>query len=203
MSVSTRCRRVLNMRTWVRKLRQTKGIWRCGIGLIIAGSVVTACGDPGADVSSNAGAEYQGGVAAGNEGTLNELVERQPAPEVTGAGNDAPVEPASPCLTQGADRLQVAPIHAVGTEPFWAARVEGRCITYSNPENQQGIRVWTRYSERRNGRSVWVGQLGGKSFEMRVRPEADCSDGMSDKRYPMAVVLIVNGENRVGCAEPL
>ena len=174
-----------------------------GIGLIIAGSLVAACGGPGADASSNTPAEFEEEVAAGNEGALNEQVAPQPAPEVTSASNDAPVEPANPCMTQGADRLEVAPIRAVGTEPFWGARVEGRCVTYSNPENQQGVRVWPRYSKGENGRSQWVGQLDGKNFEMRVRPEANCSDGMSDKRYPMAVELMVNGENRNGCAEPL
>ena len=102
---------------------------------------------------------------------------------------------------QGPDRLQVAAIRAVGTEPFWGALVEGRCVTYSTPENQQGVRIWTRYSEA-NGRRAWVGQLDGNRFEMRVRPEAGCSDGMSDKRYPLAVELTVNGEQRIGCAEP-
>jgi uncharacterized membrane protein len=104
---------------------------------------------------------------------------------------------------QGADRLEVAPIRAVGTEPFWGARVEGRCVTYSTPENQQGVRVWTRYSAEPKGGGTWVGQLEGKKFEMRARPQAGCSDGMSDERYPLAVELAVNGEQRKGCAEPL
>ena len=53
---------------------------------------------------------------------------------------------------------------------------------------------------------IWVGALGGSSFELRTRPAASvaagCSDGMSDKRYPFAVTLTVNGEQRRGCAEP-
>ena len=122
---------------------------------------------------------------------------------VTNAGDVAKAGPANPCLMQGADGLQVAPIRAVGTEPFWGARVEGRCVTYSTPDDQQGVRVWARYSEAANGSGAWVGQLGGRKFEMRVRPQAGCSDGMSDKRYPMAVELAVNGEKRAGCAEPI
>lgn len=173
------------------------------IGLIIAGSAMAACGGPGADDLSNAGAESPKEVAAGNEGDLNEQLPPQPAPEVGNTGDKAQAGSANPCLMQGADRLQVAPIRAVGTEPFWSARVEGRCVTYSTPEDPQGVRVWTRYSEAGNGRSAWAGQLGGKEFEMRVRPEAGCSDGMSDKIYPMAVELEVNGEKREGCAEPL
>ncbi len=134
---------------------------------------------------------------------LNEPVELQPAPEITNAASNLQGQSAHPCLMQGADRLQVAPLRAVGTEPFWGARVEGRCVTYSNPDNQQGVRVWTRYTEAGEGRGTWVGQLGGKKFEMRVQPEPNCSDGMSDKSYPMAAELWVNGESYKGCAEPL
>ena len=106
-------------------------------------------------------------------------------------------------MMQGNDRLQIPPIRAVGTEPFWGARVEGRCVTYSTPDNQQGVRVWTQYAAANGGRGTWTGQLDGKKFEMIVRPDAVCSDGMSDKRYPIAVELAVGGEQRTGCAEPL
>jgi uncharacterized membrane protein len=173
------------------------------ISLIIAGSALTACGGPGADAESNAGSDSPKEVAVANESNPPEQLPPPPALEITNAGDHVQAAPANPCLMQGADRLQVAPFRAVGTEPFWGARVEGRCVTYSTPDDQQGVRVWTRYSDKGNGGGAWVGQLGGKKFEMRVRPEAGCSDGMSDKRYPMAVDLAVNSEKRVGCAEPL
>ena len=173
-----------------------------GIGLIVAGSLVAACGGPGIDASSNSEAESHD-VAAQNQPIMNGQVEVQQTPVVANTGDNVQAESVSPCLMQGADRLHVAALRAVGTEPFWGARVEGRCVTYSTPENQQGVRVWTRYSSERNGRGAWVGQLDGKKFEMRVRPEAGCSDGMSDKRYPIAVELTVMGESRKGCAEPL
>lgn len=119
-----------------------------------------------------------------------------------------PIAPAKPvadsaCFEQGGQRLTVKPLRALGTEPFWSARIEGRCVTYSHPEDQQGTRVWTRYSPGSNGVGTWAGALGGRQFELRARPEADCSDGMSDRRYPMAVELIVQGERRLGCAEPV
>jgi uncharacterized membrane protein len=173
-----------------------------GIGLIVAGSLVAACGGPGTDASSNSEAESRE-VVGQDQPIINGQVEPRQAPEVANTGDNVQAESASPCLMQGADRLQVVPLRAVGTEPFWGARVEGRCVTYITPENQQGVRIWTRYFNEGNGRSAWVGQLGGKKFEMRVRPEASCSDGMSDKRYPIAVELTVMGESRKGCAEPL
>ncbi len=120
---------------------------------------------------------------------------------------DAPPAPAapasgSPCLTQDGEAVPANAIRAVGTEPFWAVRVEGRCVTYSHPEDQTGTRVWTKFSGTAENGS-WTGSLNGRPFVMRTRPQAGCSDGMSDKRYPIAVSLIVGGEERSGCAEPL
>ena len=119
----------------------------------------------------------------------------------------APVQPSgnagggSACLTQDGGRVPENAIVAIGTEPFWGARVEGRCVTYSHPEDQEGTRVWTKFSgTAENGR--WAGALGGQPFVMVTRPQPGCSDGMSDNRYPIAVTLTVGGEQRTGCAEP-
>ena len=110
-------------------------------------------------------------------------------------------QPVSPCLVQDGRSLEVQALRAVGTEPFWAARIEGRCITYSHPEDQQGTRVWTRYTETPQG-GLWSGALGGRRFELRTRAQPACSDGMSDTTYPLAVDLTVLGERRQGCAAP-
>lgn len=108
----------------------------------------------------------------------------------------------SPCLIQDGQQLSVQPLRAIGTEPFWAARIEGRCVTYSHPEDQQGTRVWARFTTTPNG-GVWTGALGGRQFVLRTRAAPGCSDGMSDKIYPVSVDLLVNGEQRKGCAEPV
>jgi uncharacterized membrane protein len=114
----------------------------------------------------------------------------------------APAPDVGACLMQGDERLDVTPLRAVGTEPFWGARIEGRCVTYSHPDDQDGTRVWTRYTPRPDG-GTWSGALGGRRFELRTRARPGCSDGMSDRRYPIAVELVVHGERRTGCAEPL
>lgn len=93
-------------------------------------------------------------------------------------------------------------LRALGTEPFWAARIQGRCVTYSHPEDQGGTRVWTKFLG--NALSgTWSGSLDGKPFILRTRTDRACSDGMSDRVYPIAVALTVSGEERSGCAEPL
>lgn len=120
----------------------------------------------------------------------------QPAPP---AGN---VVQGNACLVQDGTALSVVPLRAVGTEPFWGARVDGRCVTYSHIDDQQGTRVWTQYRQV-GAESIWAGTLREKPFELRVRSMPGCSDGMSDKLYPLAVTFQVDGEQRTGCAEPL
>ena len=111
-------------------------------------------------------------------------------------------QPASACLTQDGKPIPANRIRAIGTEPFWGARIEGRCVTYSHPEDQKGTRVWTRFNGSTTNGS-WTGALGGSPFVLRTRPQPGCSDGMSDNRYPIAVTLTVGGEQRTGCALPL
>jgi uncharacterized membrane protein len=107
----------------------------------------------------------------------------------------------SPCLMQGEEQLANPPLRAIGTEPFWGARIEGRCVTYSHPDDPDGTRVWTLYSAGALGGGRWSGALGGRPFELEIRHAPGCSDGMSDRRYEFAATLDVQGERRGGCAE--
>lgn len=135
----------------------------------------------------------------------NDLTNHAAAPrplQPDAKGTASPHRPISPCLMQDGERLASRPLRALGTEPFWAVRIEGRCVTYSHPEDQAGTRVWTRYAPTTDG-GLWRGSLGGRPFELRTRSAPGCSDGMSDRSYPVGVELLVNGEKRNGCAEPL
>ncbi|HYI41824.1 MAG TPA: hypothetical protein VE053_16065 [Allosphingosinicella sp.] len=108
---------------------------------------------------------------------------------------------ANPCFVQDGKPVRAAAVRALGTEPFWNARVEGRCVTYSTPEDQKGTRIWTRFTPGPGG-GTWSGTVSGGRFELKIRPQRDCSDGMSDRRYPLAAELVVGGERRHGCAAP-
>lgn len=128
------------------------------------------------------------------------------APPPEPSPSPPPDEPAAGAASAGACRMQDGkviqphPIKAVGTEPFWAARVEGRCVTYLTPEDQKGTRIWTKFTGSRE-QGVWTGFHANQRFVLTTRPQAGCSDGMSDRRYPLAVSLTVAGEQRTGCAE--
>jgi len=169
-------------------------------GLIAAMVLLAGCGQ-----QREGAPPRQSETAAPTSGQSNGLSLDAPTLPAPTENKSAEVDAAAanPCLMQGDVRITAGPLGAVGTEPFWAARVEGRCVTYSTPDDQQGVRVWTRYEEGPNGTRSWTGQLDGKPFAMVSRPEPGCSDGMSDKRYPLAVELSVDGEHRKGCGRPL
>jgi uncharacterized membrane protein len=129
------------------------------------------------------------------------------APYAQPSGNKANAsQPAAPkesaCRVQDNAVLSNGPLKVVGTEPFWGARIDGRCVTYSTPENQGGTRIWTRYTAGSDGGS-WVGAYQGKPFELKTHNVESCSDGMSDTVYPIEAVLKVSGEDLRGCAQPL
>ena len=152
-------------------------------------------------VSASYGAQVSGPHPA-PPGNLAQAFVRACAKETAKPAPLPTPQPAGACLTQDGKPVARNRIRAIGTEPFWGARIEGRCVTYSHPEDQHGTRVWTKFSGTTASGS-WTGSLGGHPFVLRTRPQADCSDGMSDKRYPIAVTLTVGGEQRMGCAEPL
>ncbi len=148
------------------------------------------------DAPADGDAIRQNAKSAGKE-----PVAPQPIAAVEKDLPQSPADGGDPCMTQDGRPLRVAPLRATGTEPFWSARVQGRCVTYSNPEDQGGTRIWTRHRSARAGGS-WSGVLAGRRFELRVRPDPGCSDGMSDRQYPLAADLRLGDERRSGCAEP-
>jgi len=97
-------------------------------------------------------------------------------------------------------------IVALGNEPFWNVRVTAREILYTDPERLDGYRFppvdavedgGTRvYRTRRN---VPTGEAGPRTLELRIQT-GTCSDGMSDRVYPMTAALKIGDETRTGCA---
>ena len=134
-----------------------------------------------------------------NGAKVNDWVVVEEPPPAEPAPSTPP--PVSACLMQDGERLTITPVKAIGTEPFWGAKIEGRCVTYSTPEDQAGTRIWTHFNPGPDG-GVWIGTFQGKPFKLITRLKPDCSDGMSDRVYPQEVMLTVGGEERRGCAAP-
>lgn len=90
---------------------------------------------------------------------------------------------------------------AIGTEPFWSARVEGARLTYSTPDDPAG----TVITVTRRGEGVaatYSGALADQPFALEIAP-GPCSDGMSDHVYPLHAVRTIGADRKDGCAAPL
>ena len=85
-----------------------------------------------------------------------------------------------------------------GTEPFWGGSVTGTALTYTTPEKPAGTAIAVTRFAGNNG-LAFSGTLDGAVFDMAVT-EAPCSDGMSDRSYPLTVSLQIGAEKRSGCA---
>lgn len=93
-------------------------------------------------------------------------------------------------------------VRFAGTEPFWSGEANGERLIYRTPENQQGETVPVLRFAGRGGLS-FSGMLKAGAMTLAVSP-GDCSDGMSDRRYPFAATMVIalptGSETRQGCA---
>lgn len=89
-------------------------------------------------------------------------------------------------------------IRLTGTEPFWGGEIAGGTMTYTTPDNQSGTQVPVERFAGFNG-LAFSGEMDGATFDLTITP-AECSDGMSDRTYPYAATLMVDGGQRSGCA---
>jgi uncharacterized membrane protein len=155
-------------------------------------AMMAACADTGSKADENAQSAEKASLRTPRIGH-REVTEEPPpsAPPIVAAGG---------CRTQDGGELPRTRLRAVGTEPFWGAEVDGRCVNYTTPENQVGTRVWTHYDASANR---WEGALDTRSFKLTIKTHEGCSDGMSDRSYPLVAIVEVGGEERRGCAEIL
>ncbi len=109
------------------------------------------------------------------------------------SGNDA-IDP------EGKTFDAVAPDEIVtltGTEPFWNARIASGSATWTTPDNPDGTAFPVSRFAGNNGLG-FSGTLDGKPFTATLTP-GECSDGMSDRRYPFVATIALGGETLQGC----
>lgn len=115
----------------------------------------------------------------------------------------APSTPSAQPSATAAPPAAIAPIvaanvRALGTEPFWNARIEGDLLTYTTPEDQTGRKGRVKRRDTAIG-AVFSGRLDDADLVLTLAKRA-CSDGMSDRAYPLSAVLTLGSERREGCA---
>ncbi len=128
----------------------------------------------------------------------------QPPPAPAPAPVAAPIAPAAEAPMakrgpgqEGADPLQV--FRAFGTEPFWNVNVEDGTLTYSTPEDQQGVAMHGTRRALADGVEI-TGSHDGKAFKLTVTA-GPCSDGMSDQAYTMVSSFRYGDLDHKGCGE--
>jgi len=91
------------------------------------------------------------------------------------------------------------PLRALGTEPFWAVELTGTEIVYTGVDRP----------EQRAPQSPPVVQGTTASFEAETTTgtpisimiaATECSDGMSDRTYPLSAIVRIGDETLTGCA---
>lgn len=115
-----------------------------------------------------------------------------PAINDTDTDTETP-QPETPAGHGPADDYR-AGMRLTGTEPFWGVRI-GDKITLQRPDHPD--LVVANAGPTINGDvAVW----NARGLTIRLEPQAGCSDGMSDNRYPYAATVTVDGETLKGCA---
>lgn len=114
----------------------------------------------------------------------------QPEPGDTLPGN---MQDGQPFAAIGEDEV----IRIVGTEPFWGGEITGQVLTWSTPQDIEGRQVpVTRFAGR--GGLAFSGQIDGQQIDIAITPAA-CSDGMSDRTYPLVATVQLGGQQLQGC----
>lgn len=109
---------------------------------------------------------------------------------------DAPADRPAPHSTVS-DFSQ--PMTARGTEPFWAVRIEGTRFTLLRPGQPE--KVFEAPGARiQPGQAAWEAKAADGEVLKVTLYVSECSDGMSDLRYPMTAEVASGAETLRGCA---
>lgn len=117
-------------------------------------------------------------------------------PGLAGCGDASDPEPGEVPVFGGIGEDET--IAALGTEPFWNARIEGAQLTYSTPDDIDGRAVTVSRFAGNGGLGI-SGTLDGAPLQLAITP-GSCSDGMSDRTYPYTATLAIGDVVSPGCA---
>lgn len=116
-----------------------------------------------------------------------------PAPPSVAAPAEAQTDPPRNVL----DISQ--PLTARGNEPFWALSIDGTKMVLKRPDHPD-LTAEAPGAALGGGRAVWVAKAADGQQLTVTLYVSDCSDGMSDARYPMSAEVVLLNEVLHGCA---
>ena len=109
-----------------------------------------------------------------------------------------PATPAGPEAVLGGVNLE-EPLRALGTEPFWAVTIDETGLVYSGVDRPEQIAP-NAGPQMAGTTAMWRGQTDlGQTLGVTLI-ETPCSDGMSDRTYPLTARVQIGEEVLNGCA---
>lgn len=114
------------------------------------------------------------------------------------SGGEAP-SPAktTPRTLAGVDLDQ--PVRVLGTEPFWAVEITPQGLTYSGVDRPEQ-KAANPGPVLQGALASWTARTEAGTPLVVTLTATDCSDGMSDRTYPLAARVEIGGETLTGCA---
>lgn len=112
-------------------------------------------------------------------------------------------EAAAPSDPWGAAKARGIKIRAVGNEPGWHAEIgNGMIVAVTDYGEKRASVPLLPATQLADGSARYYAQTEATTLELILR-EGECSDTMSDTRYPIAAQLTLNGKVYKGCARTL
>lgn len=91
------------------------------------------------------------------------------------------------------------PLRVLGTEPFWAVEITPAGLTYSGVDRPEQ-KAANPGPALQGTVAVWTTETEAKAPLVVTLTATDCSDGMSDRTYPLTAKVEIGGESLTGCA---
>ncbi|MNH55789.1 hypothetical protein D3C73_75320 [compost metagenome] len=91
------------------------------------------------------------------------------------------------------------PLRVLGTEPFWAVEITPAGLTYSGVDRPE-LKAANPGPALQGTVAVWTTETEAKVPLVVTLMATDCSDGMSDRTYPLTARVEVGDESLTGCA---
>lgn len=107
------------------------------------------------------------------------------------------VAPTPAATTLGGVNLS-EPISVLGTEPFWNIIITPAGMTYSSPDSED-LTAANPGPVVQGTTAAYRTRLGDKTLKLTLI-STECSDGMSDRTYPLTAIAELGATRLNGCA---
>jgi uncharacterized membrane protein len=110
----------------------------------------------------------------------------------------APAEPAAPATVLAGVNL-AEPVSLTGTEPFGGIQLTADDLVYSGVDRPEQRAPRPEITVQGTVATLQTASSTGTAFDITLTA-TECSDGMSDRTYPLTALVKVGDETLMGCA---